>query len=31
MESSVVNEKISLAFSNFNSEKRGPVCLLISE
>ena len=29
--SSLVNEKISLAFNNFNSEQRGPVCSANSE
>ena len=31
IKSSLVNEKISLTFNNFNSEKRGPVCSVNSE
>ena len=31
MKSSLVNEKKSLTFKNFNSEKRGPVCSVNSE
>ena len=31
MKSSLVDEKISLTFNNFNSEKRGPVCSVNSE
>ena len=31
MKSSLVNEKMSLSFTNFNLEKRGPVCSLNSE